>query len=212
MLIRSATSFFNTHLNKRAVYFLICLCSAVSISAWAQTASPQTEALITAARSQIGVTRHYSGGYVQLAYPGGDVPLITGVCTDVLIRAYRTAFKHDLQKSVHEDMSRHFSLYPKTWGLKRPDRNIDHRRVPNLQIFFSRHGTTLPVSQSPKDYKPGDLVTQMINGRLPHIAIVSDRLSTDDRRPLIIHNIGGGAQEEDALFAHPITGHYRYMP
>ena len=135
-----------------------------------------------------------------------------GVCTDVLIRAYRRAFNYDLQKTVHEDMRQHFAAYPKIWGLKRADPNIDHRRVPNLQIFFRRKQAELALTNKPADYLAGDLVTQLINGKLPHILIVSDRKTIDGVRPLVIHNIGAGAQEEDALFSLPITGHYRFFP
>lgn len=164
--------------------------------------------LVEAARVQIGATLHYDGSYRTLAYPGGDVPLERGVCTDVVIRALRTAYGMDLQQQVHEDMRRHFSLYPALWGLSRPDRNIDHRRVPNLQTFFRRQGWALPVSQQSSDYRPGDIVTSIIPPHLPHIMIVSDR-TTADGRPLVIHNIGAGTREDDQLFAYAISGHYR---
>lgn len=159
------------------------------------------------ARRQIGVTVEYDGSYERLSYPGGDVPIERGVCTDVVIRALRH-LDFDLQKEVHEDMKRNFSAYPKRWGLKRPDKNIDHRRVPNLQTFFKRRGWSLPVTQKAADYKPGDLVTCTVGGNLPHIMIVSDRKS-EDGTPLIIHNIGAGTEEEDCLFTFPLTGHYR---
>jgi uncharacterized protein len=157
-------------------------------------------------------TRHpvvYDGSYRQIDYPGGDVPDNRGVCTDVVIRVYR-ALHIDLQKRVHEDMARHFSEYPQSWGLSRPDSNIDHRRVPNLQTFFRRHGTVLPQSRTPADYLPGDLVTWMLPGNLPHIGIVINGLSADGKRPLIVHNIGNGPEIDDILFAFPISGHYRY--
>lgn len=161
------------------------------------------------ARQQIGVTTEYDPAYVSLAYPGGDVPQDRGVCTDVVIRAMRR-LNFDLQKEVHEDMKKNFSAYPsrKNWGLKRTDKNIDHRRVPNLRTFFTRKGWSVPVSKKPADYLPGDLVTCTVAGSLPHIMIVSDR-KNQDGVPLIIHNIGAGAQEEDDLFTFPITGHYR---
>ncbi len=174
--------------------------------------SPKAAKLILAARTQIDVTRFYDGAYVNLAYPNGDVLEERGVCTDVIIRAYRKAFGLDLQKAVHEDMTAHFSVYPKTWGLKTTDANIDHRRVPNLQTFFKRRRAQLQVSDEISNYRPGDLVTQMIGGKLPHIVIVSDKRSPDGKRPLVIHNIGSGTQEEDSLFSYPITGHYRYLP
>ncbi len=161
------------------------------------------------ARQQIGVTVEYDPAYVSLKYPGGDVPQDRGVCTDVVIRAMRQ-LNFDLQKEVHEDMKKNFSAYPsrKNWGLKRPDKNIDHRRVPNLQTFFKRKGWSRPVSQNPVDYQPGDIVTCLLGGTLPHIMIVSDR-KNEDGVPLIIHNIGAGTQEEDDLFTYELTGHYR---
>jgi uncharacterized protein len=126
----------------------------------------------------------------------------------VVIRAYRDGLGVDLQQLVHEDMAGEFSAYPKNWGLARPDRNIDHRRVPNLRAFLKRQSASLPISDNPKDWQPGDIITSMVGGKLPHIGIVSDRLRGD--RPLVIHNIGRGTQEEDILFAHPINGHYRW--
>lgn len=161
------------------------------------------------ARQQIGVTVEYDPSYVSLKYPGGDVPQDRGVCTDVVIRAMRH-LNFDLQKEVHEDMKKNFAAYPsrKNWGLKRPDKNIDHRRVPNLQTFFKRKGWSLPISQNPADYQPGDIVTCLLGDTLPHIMIVSDR-KNEDGVPLIIHNIGAGTQEEDELFTHTLTGHYR---
>jgi len=172
------------------------------------TVRAQSE-LVTAARSQVGKTTTYDPAYISLKYPGGDLPIEKGVCTDVVIRALRTAFSADLQKLVHEDMASNFSAYPKIWGLKRTDRNIDHRRVPNLQKFFERRGLKLAVTQNASDYQPGDLVTCTLPPNLPHIMIVSDK-KTADGRPLIIHNIGLGAQEEDCLFTYPLTGHYRW--
>ncbi|SMR71674.1 hypothetical protein SAMN04488030_1020 [Aliiroseovarius halocynthiae] len=172
------------------------------ISEWSQ-------ALITAARSQIGVTTRYSGAYVRLAYPNGDVDRQTGVCTDVIVRALRDAHGVDLQKTVHEDMARNFNAYPKNWGLTRPDKNIDHRRVPNQQRFFQRKGMDMAVTQNPADYQPGDLVTWTVSGTLPHIGILSDRMNRAGTHPLVIHNIGAGTHEDDILFAFPITGHYR---
>lgn len=166
--------------------------------------------LIEAAIGQINVTLIYDSSYRRLAYPMGDPPRRYGVCTDVVIRAYRDALGIDLQRRVHEDMRRAFAKYPRIWGLKRPDSNIDHRRVPNLRVFFARHGTRLPVTGDPQDYRPGDIVTQLVSGKLPHIGIVSDRVSADGKRPLVIHNIGLGARLEDILFEFPITGHYRY--
>jgi uncharacterized protein YijF (DUF1287 family) len=164
--------------------------------------------IVNAARMQIGKTVNYDPAYVGLKYPGGDVPISKGVCTDVVIRALRIARKMDLQKLVHEDMRRNFSKYPKIWGLSRTDRNIDHRRVPNMQTFFKRKGWSLPVTKKKENYKPGDLVTCTVAGKLPHIMIVSDQ-KTSDGTPLVIHNIGSGAREEGRLFEFPLTGHYR---
>jgi uncharacterized protein YijF (DUF1287 family) len=166
-------------------------------------------ALLDAAHAQVGVTRHYDGSYVRLAYPGGDVPADRGVCTDVVIRALR-ATGLDLQKAVHEDMRRDFAAYPALWGLRRPDRNIDHRRVPNLETWLRRAGHALPVSGRASDYQPGDLVTWRLPGGLPHIGVVSDRRARDGSgRLLVVHNIGAGTRVEDVLLAWPPHGHFR---
>jgi uncharacterized protein YijF (DUF1287 family) len=165
--------------------------------------------LVAAAEAQIGVTVTYDPAYVRLAYPGGDVPRDRGVCTDVVIRAYRDAFGIDLQRLVHEDMKANFSRYPRSWGLSRPDPNIDHRRVPNLQTFFRRRGRALPA-ESPEDFAEGDLVTQMLPGNLPHIAIVTGQTGAGGA-PLVVHNIGGGTRLEDRLLDFPLTGRYRFI-
>ena len=180
------------------VVFLLALLASVAVADFR---------LPELARRQIGVTVEYDSAYVGLAYPGGDVPEERGVCTDVVIRALRL-LDFDLQKEVHEDMKRNFAAYPKYWGLKRPDKNIDHRRVPNLQTFFKRRGWGLPVSRNAADYKPGDLVTCLVGDSLPHIMIVSDRRN-EEGIPLVIHNIGVGTEEENCLFTFPLTGHYR---
>ncbi|WP_107330956.1 DUF1287 domain-containing protein [Metapseudomonas otitidis] len=164
--------------------------------------------LVEAARTQVGVTLGYDPAYRRIAYPGGDVPLATGVCTDVVIRALR-AQGLDLQQRVHEDMRRHFSAYPRHWGLKRPDPNIDHRRVPNLMAWFDRQGLSLKVGQAAADYQPGDIVTWDLGRGLQHIGIISDRRSREGT-PLALHNIGQGTREEDILFRWPILGHYRF--
>ena len=164
-------------------------------------------ALVTAARAQVGVTLIYDGAYVSLDYPGGDVDAERGVCTDVLIRAFRTAWGIDLQRVVHRDMERAFAAYPAQWGLSAPDRNIDHRRVPNLRTLLTRAGAELEPGNN--DFRPGDIVSWRLPGNQPHIGIVSDRTGDDGTDPLILHNIGGGAQEEDMLHSFPITGHYR---
>jgi hypothetical protein len=168
--------------------------------------------LIAAARAQVGVTTGYDPTYVSLPYPGGDVAADRGVCTDVIIRAFRTAWGLDLQRVVHADMARAFDAYPPNWGLSGPDANIDHRRVPNLQAMLARAGADLPISDDPAEYQPGDLVTWRLPGNLPHIGIVSDQMNSDGDQHLILHNIGGGAQEEDLLMSFPITGHYRITP
>ncbi len=169
----------------------------------------QATKLIEAARSQIGVTTQYDPAYSGLAFPNGDVPRSKGVCTDVVIRAYRDAFGLDLQALVNTDMKSNFSVYPKIWGLKKTDRNIDHRRVPNLRVFLKRQGAALQISSSGDDWQPGDLFSSMVGGRLPHIGIVSDRRASNGN-PLAIHNIGRGTREEDVLFAHKINGHFRW--
>ena len=173
----------------------------------ALTAAPPRE-FLDAARKQIGVTVQYDPAYTVVTYPGGDVPVERGVCTDVVIRAMR-GVGIDLQREVHEDMKRAFSAYPQMWGLRRPDPNIDHRRVPNLMRLFERRGKKLPVSDQAIDYRAGDFVTCLVPPNLPHIMIVSDK-KTEDGRPLVIHNIGGGAEETDTLFTYPLTGHYRW--
>lgn len=151
----------------------------------------------------------YDPSYVDIKYPNGDVPKNKGVCTDVIIRAYRK-LGIDLQKEVHEDMKKNFSKYPKIWGLKKTDTNIDHRRVPNLQVFFTRFGESMPVSDIANDYKTGDVVTWMIGEKLPHIGIVTNKKTNDGKRSLIVHNVGSGQVLEDCLFRYKITGHYRF--
>lgn len=168
--------------------------------------------LIAAARAQVGVTVLYDPSYQSLGFPGGDVAPDRGVCTDVVIRALRSGWGIDLQLAVHHDMQAHFAAYPALWGLSRTDRNIDHRRVPNLQTLFTRAGAAQAISAQAEDYLPGDVVTWLLPGDLAHIGIVSDQRSSDGLRPLVLHNIGAGAQEEDRLFDFPITGHYRIDP
>ena len=165
--------------------------------------------LVAAAEAQIGMTTLYDSSYRHIKYPGGDVVLERGVCADVIIRAYRSAFEIDLQQLVHEDMVGNFFDYPKNWGLKRPDRHIDHRRVLNLQTFLERQGAALAPEEA---LRPGDLVTQTIGGRFPHIAIMSDRRTDDGKRLLAIHNISAGVEYGDILPLFPVTGRYRYMP
>ncbi|MCE9650828.1 MAG: DUF1287 domain-containing protein [Parvibaculum sp.] len=164
--------------------------------------------LVGAAEAQIGVTLDYDPAYAHIGYPGGDVPPRRGVCADVIVRAYRAGLGVDLQRLVHEDMGRAFAAYPPLWGLKRPDSNIDHRRVPNLAAFFKRRGAGLAAGTA---YRPGDLVTQRVNGHLPHIVLVAGRRVEDSSRYQVIHNIGGGTEYADTLATYPVTGHFRYL-
>lgn len=189
--------------------FILLPVSALSVAGSGEDKRVFTERLVAAAMER---TRHhvrYDGSYKKISYPMGDVPDNTGVCTDVIIRSYRAA-GIDLQREVHQDMAANFDQYPKKWGLKRPDPNIDHRRVPNLQTFFRRKGIELPVSDKPGDYRPGDLVTWTVPPALPHIGIVVNQTSRDGRRPLVVHNIGRGPELEDMLFKYPVTGVFRY--
>lgn len=194
-------------LNRRLI-----LCAALGLVARPAVAATWSTRLVEAALSQIGRTVSYDPAYAKIAYPGGDVPLDRGVCTDVVIRAYRHGLGFDLQKAVHEDMAANFAAYPKHWGLSRTDTNIDHRRVPNLQAYFKRRNARLAVTTRAKDYGAGDLVSMMLPGNLPHIGIVSSAMNDDQSRPLLIHNIGAGTQLQDVLFTYPVTGHYRFMP
>lgn len=186
---------------------LFLLCAATANAQDSASSFPSLLALAALERTSHEV--RYDGSYRRIAYPGGDVPAHIGVCTDVIVRAYR-AVGIDLQELVHEDMVAAFDEYPGHWGLSRPDSNIDHRRVPNLQVFFSRNGSSLPITRAASDFRPGDLVTWMLPGNLPHIGIVVDDRAPGSSRPMIVHNIGQGPKLEDILFKYPITGHYRY--
>lgn len=150
----------------------------------------------------------YDPSYFSIKYPNGDVPKGKGVCTDVIIRAYRK-LGIDLQKEVHEDMKANFNLYPKIWGLNSTDKNIDHRRVPNLMTFFSRKGTVKPITKNPDDYKPGDIICWNLGGAITHTGIVVNKKSQDNKRFMIVHNIGAGQVLQDCLFSFKIIGHYR---
>jgi uncharacterized protein YijF (DUF1287 family) len=189
--------------------FLVCLIWA----SWLY-ASPEMEnlvkKLVNAAKERTTHAVQYDGSYRKISFPDGDVPDDIGVCTDLIIRCYR-AIGIDLQEEVHEDISENFSEYPTFWGLKKPDPNIDHRRVLNLQTFFRRKGDVIPVTESQEDYLNGDLVTWRLAENVPHIGIVIDRRTGDNKRPMVIHNIGRGPKIEDMLFKYTITGHYRYF-
>jgi uncharacterized protein len=173
-------------------------------------APPELKKFIDAAVAQAGVTTGYDPSYVRLDYPGGDVPKETGVCTDVLIRAFR-GVGLDLQKEVHEDITRAWDEYPKKWGLARPDSNIDHRRVPNLMTYLARKQKVVPVTNNADDYLPGDLVTWDLGGGIDHIGIITDMMDVPNSTCLIVHNLGGGVRVEDVLFNWRITGHYRWF-
>ncbi len=167
--------------------------------------------LLESAVEQTTLTKSYDPAYIVLPYPNGDVPIETGVCSDVVIRGFRKAGV-DLQKEIHQDMAANFSLYPKKWGLKKADSNIDHRRVPNLQTYFTRKGKSLQITDKADNYKPGDVVAWDLNGKgLTHIGLVSNIWNETTKRYLIIHNIGGGTQAEDVVFEWKIIGHFRYF-
>lgn len=172
--------------------------------------SPNLKLVIDGAVEQVGKTIGYDPSYQKLDYPNGDVPIETGVCSDVIVRAFRKA-GIDLQKDVHEDMKSNFSVYPTKWGLKGPDSNIDHRRVPNLQTFFNRKGKSLETTSGSENFLPGDIVTWDLGGGVDHVGMVTNVWYKPTQRYLIVHNIGGGTRMEDSLFSWKITGHYRYF-
>lgn len=204
------------HIYILLIVILFCSCSqkeknkTLSFTA-KRTTNTFEEKLSEAAISIIDPSIDYDPAYFSIKYPNGDIPENKGVCTDVIIRCYRK-LNIDLQKEVHEDMAANFSEYPnlKKWGMTKTDTNIDHRRVPNLEVFFERKGTKLSVSEDARDYKTGELVTWMINGKLPHIGIITNKKSEDGKRNLIVHNVGGGQVLEDCLFEYKIVGHYSY--
>ncbi|HEY2915068.1 MAG TPA: DUF1287 domain-containing protein [Candidatus Angelobacter sp.] len=192
---------------------LIAFAFTAFLAAQGPSTAQQRKFLSNLSSAAIERTQHtvrYDSAYVRLPYPGGDVPADTGVCTDEVIRAYR-ALGIDLQKEVHEDMAANFAAYPRKWGRHEPDANIDHRRVPNLMVFFSRKGESLPVTDRAEDYAPGDLVTWDLGRGLTHIGMVVDKKAVFTRRYMIVHNIGSGPKMEDVLFDWKITGHYRYI-
>lgn len=195
--------------------FLLIVLLATTPNAFSEVLAAGTfEAdIVSAAIERTQHSVRYDGRYLSIPYPNGDVPAGIGVCTDVIIRAYR-GIGTDLQKLVHDDMVANFSQYPskRIWGLNVTDKNIDHRRVPNLQAFFIRHGEKLTVSNTSSDYKPGDIVTWMLPGNLPHIGLITNNISSISGNPFIVHNIGAGPKLDDMLFDYKITGHYRYVP
>lgn len=193
----------------------LCIAGTVTLAAAAPASAQTADIGAALAAAAIERTQHrviYDPAYVRLEYPGGDVAADRGVCADVVIRALRT-LNIDLQKLVHEDMARAFSAYPNHWGLSRPDKNIDHRRVPNLETFFTRQGFRLRGSDDASDYLPGDIVAWNLHGAsggwLPHIGVVTDQIASSGR-PMVVHNIGAGPKLEDVLFNWEVTGHYRY--
>ena len=190
------------------LFFLITLfCSPFVLQA--QTTETFADKLSAAALLLTKDKVKYDPAYYSIPYPNGDVPAGRGVCTDVVIRAYRK-LNIDLQKEVHEDMKANFAKYPKTWGLKKTDTNIDHRRVPNLMTFFSRKGTSKKITQNAADYIPGHIVSWVLPNGMTHIGLVVDKKSRDSKRYMIVHNIGSGQVVEDCLFSFTITGHYVY--
>jgi uncharacterized protein YijF (DUF1287 family) len=190
----------------KAILYLALLLSLFSFT---NTQSGFYERLADSSMTLTKQKVQYDSKYFQINYPNGDVPKDKGVCTDVVIRAYRK-LGIDLQKEVHEDMKSNFSIYPKTWGLSTTDKNIDHRRVPNLMTFFSRHGIKKSITKDPKDYLPGDIVCWNLRASITHIGIVVKKKSADGKRSLIVHNIGSGQVAEDCLFKFKIIGHYCY--
>lgn len=191
---------------KKIFLIVLVLCAQISFGQTELASNNLAQAAITLTQQEVA----YDPSYFSMDYPNGDVPAGKGVCTDVVIRAYRK-IGIDLQKEVHQDMKANFSEYPKIWGLKRTDRNIDHRRVPNLMTFFKRKGAEKPITKIARDYLPGDVVCWNLGGAITHIGIVVDRTSKDGKRKLIVHNIGGGQVLEDCLFDFKIIGHYRYQ-
>jgi uncharacterized protein YijF (DUF1287 family) len=194
---------------KNTTKLLIAFAGMIALIPGARAQQPATlgARIVVAARQQVGVTREYDPSYTTLSYPGGDVPLRTGVCSDVVVRALRQVGV-DLQREVHEDMQKNFDDYPKKWGLKGPDKNIDHRRVANLMRYFERRQIAMSENlQAPETYRPGDIVAWDLGRGVLHIGIVSDKAGK--KAPRVIHNIGAGAAEEDVLFEYHVIGHYR---
>ena len=194
------------HLKLIKLLLVFCFAAKVSLAQQILSADNISVAALELTKKQV----KYDGSYYNIPYPNGDVPDGIGVCTDVLIRTYR-ANGIDLQKEVHEDMTANFNVYPKNWGLKKPDPNIDHRRVPNLMTYFERQCSKLPISNKGLDYLPGDLVAWDLGGGVTHIGVVVNIVSRDKKRYQIVHNIGTGQNLEDCLFDFDIIGHYRFL-
>lgn len=190
---------------KKFLSVIILIIFVFTVDAQSTFAQKLSDAAVSLTKDKVT----YDPAYYSIKYPNGDVAADKGVCTDVIIRAYRK-LGIDLQKEVHEDMKKNFSKYPKKYGLKKPDTNIDHRRVPNLQVFFAKFGKSKPTDQNPASYVPGDIVTWLLPGNLTHIGIVVNKKSADGKRYLIVHNIGAGQVLEDCLFKFDITGHYQF--
>lgn len=190
---------------KKYFSIILFLFFVFTANAQNQFAQKLSDAALSLTRDKVT----YDPAYYSIKYPNGDVAADKGVCTDVIIRAYRK-LGIDLQKEVHEDMKKNFSKYPKKFGLKKPDTNIDHRRVPNLMVFFAKFGQSKSMDTNPALYAPGDIVTWLLPGNLTHIGIVVNKKSADGKRYMIVHNIGGGQVIEDCLFKFTITGHYQY--
>jgi len=190
-------------MNGKLLLFIVLLCVPYSLASQIGFADRLASAAMSLTQQQVT----YDPSYFKIAYPNGDVPANKGVCTDVVIRAYRQ-LGIDLQKEVHEDMRANFAVYPNNWGLKTTDKNIDHRRVPNLMTFFSRKGVSLPKSTASADYKAGDVVAWNLGRGLTHIGIVV--IAPNSHKPMVVHNIGNGQELSDCLFSWQIIGHYRY--
>jgi len=184
--------------------------SVSTLKPFPATVSPQLRKLVESAVEQTKMTTGYDPSYVRIAYPGGDVPIETGVCSDVVVRSFRKA-GIDLQKEIHDDMGRAWPNYPKKWGANGRDPNIDHRRVLNLMTYFERQGKSLPITTDREAYLPGDIVAWDLGNGLDHIGLVVNSWSENQNGYLVAHNIGAGARVEDVLFSWKITGHYRYF-
>jgi uncharacterized protein YijF (DUF1287 family) len=192
-------------MQKIAICLFVLLASNVCVFGQASFSKRLSDAAIELTKQKVV----YDPAYFTIGYPNGDIPSNKGVCTDVVIRAYRK-LGIDLQKEVHEDIKSNFKKYPQKWGLSGPDKNIDHRRVPNLMVFFKRNGQVKPITNKPGDFIPGDIVCWDLGGGITHIGLVVDRKSVDGIRNLIVHNIGGGQVLADCLFEFKIIGHYYY--